>query len=329
MKKLILLSLTLLLTSLTPLSANEPLSGEEALYKTAPAQQIIQSDGEDFSLARYIVLKVPQKLLTQKQRLTELIRNSGGDIENNFFRKFSAPKITISQRSKIEGSRGEDALEIIVNSKQVNIRYTSASSLTRALELLESLVVEQNSRTLLAGGKIVDWGHGEGARVMRNMAVIDLTSLSKMDTQTLLATASSRGARARNKTVSYRVVSSNAWAIESPALEDCNPTCKPYSASNFYSLQELKALHDHATKAGVQVVLEVDFMDKNSAFQTSTGFEFNTVEGMRFVRELLSSWSRATGIKHFTIKAGEFSNDPRYGEFIALMQSRLGIVITT
>ncbi len=346
MKKILLLSLVLLFFLALPASANnalegkaltggtftnEPLSSEEMLYKTAPAQQFFEDQSGDFSLARYITLKIPSKLLEERQRLTELIKASGGDVETNFFRKFSAPKISISQRSKIEGSRGEDALEITVSQQRINIYYTSTSSLTRAIELLESLVVEQNSRTLIAGGRMVDWGHGEGARVMRNMAVIDLTQLQKMDTQTLLATASgkgSKGGKTNRRTVNYRVVSPTAWVIESPALEDCNPTCKPYDSGAFYSLQELKALQDRASSNGLQVVLEVDLMDSNATFSHATGFEFNSVEGMRFVRELLGVWSKATGITHFNIKLGEFSSDSRYTEFIALMQTRLGITIT-
>ncbi|MFI3294971.1 MAG: hypothetical protein R3Y19_03030 [Rikenellaceae bacterium] len=312
------LIISLFLTFATSLGASA-----NDLFVEPPKQVVATSD--DFTLSRSVVISSSHDALRENQQLCEFVRSAGGEIEQNFFKKFKSPKILIKRRSRIKDAQGDNGLQIVVGANKIQIFYTTEASLDRAMELLEEKIIDRNGRLLVSGGTITDWVEASD-RAPSVSGTLDLTRGGILSYSQL--SSSIGGGRSRGTTQRLKVVSSSAWVIESHSLDDINPTQKIYSQSKYYTLDELSKLNHHAVSRNTQLSLEVELLSSNSQFKRVTGFEFNSVEGMRFVRQLLGEWSVGTGIRNFVISGGNFKDDPRFGEFLQHMKTVLNINIT-
>lgn len=282
-------------------------------WANEPKRSVVHN--ADFVLERAVTWSVKSGGASAVAAVDQLLQGGGATIQKSFFKKLFAPKIIIKQVRSVEGARGDNALRIDVSTSRVSVMFTTEESLSRAFELLASMIVEKRGVSVIQGTDIIDWS--ASAFVPKPGAgAVDLTSGA------LLARGQIEALIAKTKAgtqLELTVVSPRGWVIESRALDGVHPSAKIYSATGFYTTAQLKTLADYAATRGVKMVLRAELLENNKAFKRVTGFDVNSVEGMRFVRALLGEWRRTTGIDIVDLGNISKSADERFMEFLKLI----------
>lgn len=292
------------------------------LFAQAPKRSV--SHNQDFSLVRPLTLSVPGSQSDIKSTLESIVRDNGGVLEHNFFKRlFVSPKIILRSVSHIAGARGDNALKIDVSYSKITITYTTELSLQRAMELFKGQLAFRNGTAVIAGIDIIDWVDVDYASTRQHTSNLDLTAGTSLLPRSQIEAIIGR--TKRGDAVEIGVVTNRGWVIETSALEGINPGCKIYSSIGYYGLGQLKSLNDYAASKGVELILKSDILSGNEQFQNTTGFAMNSVEGMRFVRAMFAQWTAQTGVTTFIIGKQNVKVDERYGEFLEFLQTTLNI----
>ncbi len=226
--------------------------------------------------------------------------------------------------SKIQGAAGDDAFQVVIKSKTVQVYYTSDAAAKRAIQFLQQSINRKASPRYFPGGTFSDWrakaisgqdgeSFVDGATAYRSVA--ELSSALKQ-----------RGGRGRE--VYLTLVSPTAWRFQSPALEIANPNDTPYPADRgIYTVEQQRQLAATCKADLTTLIPTFELLTPNPAFEAAFGHRLFSVEGMRLVRATLEDCIRTMHPAKICLGtlSPEAEKDPRYVDFVSSLGGLLGV----
>lgn len=279
--------------------------------------------GDYFVLNREIYLNtelLPAEISTEFQSWLE---SYGASVTKSFFKQFLAPKIIFKQQKKLNFG-GENSVKIDVSGKKVVINYNTPMAALRGVDLLNQMIQQRNGMNIVEGINIVDWFNiSTKEQIVKQHDGFDLTDATIGKVQIINAI---NKMPKNSKTVLY-AATVQRWAIDCDVMNDCNGQWRKILAIHKYSIAEIKELIDAGASRGVDVILSLNLIDDNIPFKENTGHSIYSVEGMRFVRAIITEYRDKLGLKKIAIGSVSAGIDESYIEFIEHLKTLLKIDI--
>lgn len=280
----------------------------------APAPRKIIETSAFFPLGRKVALKGED--LTMVAELSKLLSEQGMTVDNGFFTRLIGPQVVLQKCETIDQMTARnDAIKIKVTGSKIEIRYTTPMSCYRAISMLEGLVSTRGGRRVVGGGEYWDW---DGVVRSASTRTIDAASryLSRGEIEQSIKRMTSAGA-AKNGYLMLELVNTDYWRFGVSTFELVNPNQPIYPEINkIYTPEQINSLIYNARKEKVTLVPVIDLFSENRPFQSVTGHSPWSVEGMRFVRNVIEQYAKNIKSRKLCLGPMDSGIDKRYLEFV-------------
>lgn len=281
----------------------------------APAPRKVIETSSYFSLARKVSLRGgdAEMLVELSRRLSQ----QGVLVDNGFLTRLVGPAVVLQKCQSIDQmGPSNDAIKIKVTASRIEIRYTTTLSCYRAMAMLEGLVSTRSGRRVVGGGQYWDWdGVVRGASTAKT---IDAASryLSRGEIEQSIKRMAS-GPAARNGYLLLELVNKDNWRFGVSTFELINPNQTIYPQANqIYTPEQINILINNARKERVTLVPMIDLFGQNNPFVNVTGHNPCSVEGMRFVRNIIEQYAQNVKSRKLCLGTMGPHIDKRYLEFV-------------
>ncbi len=242
-------------------------------------QRIKQTNNGGFSLRQSFCLKLPvlgKNDPAIEGELKQLISQNGGVITEN-----STQKIIISLVDKIKGAKFQnEAYQISVNSKEINIKATTSRGAYWAVQTLWQL--SENNHSSVPSCEITDWSAFPIRGYMHDIgrSYIDFEELKNQIV---------RLSRFKINTFHWHLTDNQGWRLESKIYPQLNADAS-YSRfqGKYYTIKQAKELVSFAKKHGVTVIPEIDMPGHSEAFRKAMGHSMLTDAGLKEMKAIIT-----------------------------------------
>lgn len=257
-------------------------------------------------------------------KIRDLISKSGGTVVEKFtIKKIAMPTISFKKVKNISGSYAINGYQIDITNKYVKVKYTSKIAVKKAVDFLTSLLVTNTSgERCFQGGRFI-WNDDSNKNISNS-------SLMATEVKEMIASFNSM---APGSTAELIVVTPTDWMVESPVITDIIGNNKLYSSKNGYiGIEQLKEVIDKAKEHDIKLSISLQLDSENQPILDFTGHSIYSVEGMRYLRAVLSEWHNKCNLENVSIKTKIDDNDTiykRFNQFLNTIAPLVGIQINT
>lgn len=281
----------------------------------APAPRKVVETSAFFPLSRKVAIKGDDMVMMAE--LSKRLSEQGMSVNNNFLTRLVGPSVVLQRCETIDQmSASNDAIKIKVTGSKIEIKYTTPMSCYRAMSILEGLISTRSGSRVVGGGEYWDW---DGVVRNANASTIDAASryLSRGEIEQAIKRMTSSGA-AKNGYLMLELVNADYWRFGVSTFELVNPNQTIYPEANkVYTPEQINTLIYNARKERVTLVPVIDlFSVENRPFENVTGHRPYSVEGMRFVRNVIEQYAQNVKSKKLCLGPMDAGIDKRYLEFV-------------
>lgn len=280
----------------------------------APAPRKIIETSAFFPLSRKVSLKGDDAAMMGE--LSKRLSAAGMTVDNSFLKRIIGPSVVLVKCENIDQMTARnDAIKIKVTGSKIEIRYTTPMSCYRAMAMLEGLMTTRSGRRVVGGGEYWDW---DGVVRSATTRTIDAASryLSRGEIELSIKRMASAGA-AKNGYLMLELVNTDYWRFGVSTFELANPNQTIYpDATKIYTPEQINTLIYNAKKERITLVPVIDLFSENRPFESVTGHRPESVEGMRFVRNVIEQYAKNVKSRKLCLGSMGSEIDKRYLEFV-------------
>ena len=266
-------------------------SAEASVDKLLPRPQHLEMHAGKCSTIR---LK-PEGLYLQDE-LKEILQRNGCAIDSRspiVVRTSIVPSLPKVYFNK------EEAYRLRIGADGIYVDALERIGLYRGLQTLEQLLISAEKKGELEACDIIDWPSFRMRGFMHDLgrAFIPMEELKKQ--VRLLA-------QYKVNTLHLHLTEHQAWRLQSkryPQLtEACHTTRMP---GKFYTLSELQDLARLCKELRITLIPEIDMPGHSSAFSRAMGFDMQTPEGKRVVKDILTELAESLDVPYIHLGTDE------------------------
>ena len=193
----------------------------------------------------------------------------------------------------------EEAYRLRIGADGIYVDALERIGLYRGLQTLEQLLISAEKKGELEACDIIDWPSFRMRGLMHDLgrAFIPMEELKKQ--VRLLA-------QYKVNTLHLHLTEHQAWRLQSkryPQLtEACHTTRMP---GKFYTLSELQDLARLCKELRITLIPEIDMPGHSSAFSRAMGFDMQTPEGKRVVKDILTELAESLDVPYIHLGTDE------------------------
>ena len=264
---------------------------QASIDKLLPRPQFIEKQQGKCSTRR---LK-PEGLYLQDE-LKEILRRNGSIID---------ARSSIVVRTSIVPSlpkvyfNKEEAYRLRIEASGIYVDALERTGLYRGLQTLEQLLLSADKKGELETCDIIDWPSFRMRGLMHDLGrtFIPLEELKKQ--VRLLA-------QYKVNTLHLHLTEDQAWRLESkryPQLTDAHHTTR--MPGKFYTLAQLQELSQLCKELRITLIPEIDMPGHSTAFTRAMGFDMQSTEGKRVVKDLLTELAERLDVPYIHLGTDE------------------------
>lgn len=264
---------------------------QASIDKLLPRPQFIETHSGKCSTHR---LK-PEGLYLQDE-LKEILRRNGSTIDARspiVVRTSIVPSLPKVYFNK------EEAYRLRIEANGIYVDALERTGLYRGLQTLEQLLLSADKKGELETCDIIDWPSFRMRGLMHDLGrtFIPLEELKK---QVLLL------AQYKVNTLHLHLTEDQAWRLESkryPQLTDARHAIR--MLGKFYTLAQLQELSQLCKELRITLIPEIDMPGHSAAFTRAMGFDMQSPEGKRVVKDLLTELAERLDVPYIHLGTDE------------------------
>ena len=266
-------------------------SAEASVDKLLPRPQHLEMHAGKCSTIR---LK-PEGLYLQDE-LKEILQRNGCTIDSRspiVVRTSIVPSLPKVYFNK------EEAYRLRIGADGIYVDALERIGLYRGLQTLEQLLISAEKKGELEACDIIDWPSFRMRGLMHDLgrAFIPMEELKKQ--VRLLA-------QYKVNTLHLHLTEHQAWRLQSkryPQLMEARHTTR--MPGKFYTLSELQDLARLCKELRITLIPEIDMPGHSSAFSRAMGFDMQTPEGKRIVKDILTELAESLDVPYIHLGTDE------------------------
>lgn len=266
-------------------------SAEASVDKLLPRPQHLEMHAGKCSTIR---LK-PEGLYLQDE-LKEILQRNGCAIDSRspiVVRTSIVPSLPKVYFNK------EEAYRLRIGADGIYVDALERIGLYRGLQTLEQLLISAEKKGELEACDIIDWPSFRMRGLMHDLgrAFIPMEELKKQ--VRLLA-------QYKVNTLHLHLTEHQAWRLQSkryPQLTEARHTTR--MPGKFYTLSELQDLARLCRELRITLIPEIDMPGHSSAFSRAMGFDMQTPEGKRVVKDILTELAESLDVPYIHLGTDE------------------------
>ena len=266
-------------------------SAEASVDKLLPRPQHLEMHAGKCSTIR---LK-PEGLYLQDE-LKEILQRNGYTIDSRspiVVRTSIVPSLPKVYFNK------EEAYRLRIGADGIYVDALERIGLYRGLQTLEQLLISAEKKGELEACDIIDWPSFRMRGLMHDLgrAFIPMEELKKQ--VRLLA-------QYKVNTLHLHLTEHQAWRLQSkryPQLTEARHTTR--MPGKFYTLSELQDLARLCKELRITLIPEIDMPGHSSAFSRAMGFDMQTPEGKRVVKDILTELAESLDVPYIHLGTDE------------------------
>ena len=193
----------------------------------------------------------------------------------------------------------EEAYRLRIGADGIYVDALERIGLYRGLQTLEQLLISAEKKGELEACDIIDWPSFRMRGLMHDLgrAFIPMEELKKQ--VRLLA-------QYKVNTLHLHLTEHQAWRLQSkryPQLTEARHTTR--MPGKFYTLSELQDLARLCKELRITLIPEIDMPGHSSAFSRAMGFDMQTPEGKRVVKDILTELAESLDVPYIHLGTDE------------------------
>ena len=193
----------------------------------------------------------------------------------------------------------EEAYRLRIGADGIYVDALERIGLYRGLQTLEQLLISAEKKGELEACDIIDWPSFRMRGLMHDLgrAFIPMEELKKQ--VRLLA-------QYKVNTLHLHLTEDQAWRLQSkryPQLTEARHTTR--MPGKFYTLSELQDLARLCKELRITLIPEIDMPGHSSAFSRAMGFDMQTPEGKRVVKDILTELAESLDVPYIHLGTDE------------------------
>lgn len=193
----------------------------------------------------------------------------------------------------------EEAYRLRIGADGIYVDALERIGLYRGLQTLEQLLISAEKKGELEACDIIDWPSFRMRGLMHDLgrAFIPMEELKKQ--VRLLA-------QYKVNTLHLHLTEHQAWRLQSkryPQLTEARHTTR--MPGKFYTLSELQDLARLCKELRITLIPEIDMPGHSSAFSRAMGFDMQTSEGKRVVKDILTELAESLDVPYIHLGTDE------------------------
>ena len=193
----------------------------------------------------------------------------------------------------------EEAYRLRIGADGIYVDALERIGLYRGLQTLEQLLISADKKGELEACDIIDWPSFRMRGLMHDLgrAFIPMEELKKQ--VRLLA-------QYKVNTLHLHLTEHQAWRLQSkryPQLTEARHTTR--MPGKFYTLSELQDLARLCKELRITLIPEIDMPGHSSAFSRAMGFDMQTPEGKRVVKDILTELAESLDVPYIHLGTDE------------------------
>ncbi len=244
-------------------------------------QQIETSSAGNFALQRAVQVSVSSDMNTSAiDRFLEETGCTKATTAEAVIAIEQVTDIADAYDYQLEGFPNE-AYTLAVSSNRINITAITQTGVIRAMQTLAQLAEGYDGTPEIESVNITDWPAFKLRGLMHDVGRSFVTVDEIKHELDLLA-------RFKVNTFHFHLTENQAWRFEvlsHPELTLASNMTR--FAGSYYTQEECSAIEDYAAERGIIVIPEIDMPGHSDAFETATGYDMQSTQGMAILKEVL------------------------------------------
>lgn len=275
-----------------------------------PKPQNVKTNSEFFKIGK---IQINSPVL--KEDFSKLISELGGQSveKSNFILQVNL----VSDLPWAEINKNE-AYKLVVEKQKIQIEALSEQGVYWAMQTLRQLKVEKKQGVFLEGCSIEDY---PAFRIRGFMHDAGRTYISVPELKKQIKLLS----QYKINVFHWHLTENQGWRLESKIHPELNaPENYQRMAGKFYTQEEAKDLVAFSKKHNVMLIPEIDMPGHSQAFVKATGYDMQTPEGSKILKEVIDEALAVFDVPYFHIGTDEvdFKNPNFVPEMVAHIRNK-------